>query len=166
MSQTIRPIIEDLFAGTGRSPRVDFSWRMITRRGRPFLLLPGGFKSARTGLNLYSAQRKRAKIWRQILPALFQTPFAGFFERIHCRADASAEIVQFMAQQADIPAERIVPPAIKISEVGARARLVLLLCDESGRPARVIKAGLNAAGRAATDVVGVCHGLFSRRQPL
>ena len=151
MSKTVRPIIEALFTGTSRSQPVNFSWRMISRRGRPFMLLPGGFHSARTGLNLYSAQRRRAKIWRKLLPALFQTPFAGFFEHIHCPSDTSAEIVQFMAQQADLPAERIIPPAIKISEVGSRARLVLLLCDESGRPARVIKAGLNAAGRAATE---------------
>jgi hypothetical protein len=151
MSKNISPIIEALFTGTGGSPRVDFSWRMISRRGRPFLLLPEGFKPARTGLNIYSAQRKRAKIWRKFLPALFRTPLAGFFERVRCQADASAEIVQFMAQQAGIPADRIFSPAIKVSEVGARARLVLLLCDESGRPARVIKAGLNAAGRAATD---------------
>lgn len=151
MSKTVQPIIEALFTGTGRSQPVDFSWRMISRHGRPFLLLPEGFKPARTGLNLYSAQRKRAKILRKILPALFQTPFAGFFERVHCQADASVEIVQFMAQQADIPADRICPPAIMVSEVGSRARVVILLCDESGRPARVIKAGLNAAGRAATD---------------
>lgn len=151
MSKSIRPVIEALFASSGHSTSVDFEWRLIFRRGRPFLLLPAGAKAARTGLSLYSAQRRRAKIWRKILPALFQTPLAGLFERVHFRANASAEIMQFMAQQTGVAPERILPAAIKLSEIGSRSRLVLLLCDESGRPARVIKVGVNAAGRAATE---------------
>ncbi len=35
--------------------------------------------------------------------------------------------------------------------MGSSSRLVLLVCDEGGRPARVIKVGLNLKGRAATD---------------
>ena len=151
MSKAVRPVISELFIGSGHAQPVNLEWRLISRHGRPFLLLPCGLKAARTGLNLYSAQRRRAKIWRQLLPALFQTPLAGFFERIHFQADASAEIMQFMARQAGVPAESIFPAAIKVSEVGSRTRLVLLLSDEGGRPSQVIKAGLNAAGREATD---------------
>jgi hypothetical protein len=151
MSMRIPPIIAALFTGPGRSQPVAFEWRLISRHGRPFLLLPCGLAATRTGLALYSAQRRRAKIWRKILPALLQSPLSRFFEHIRFQADASAEILQFMAQQAGIPAERIHAPAIKLSDVGARSRLVLLLCDEGGRPARVIKAGLNEAGRRATD---------------
>ena len=151
MSKRIPPIIAALFSGPGRSQPMAFEWRLISRHDRPFLLLPCGLAATRTGLCLYSAQRLRAKIWRKILPALLQSPLSRFFEHICFEADASADILQFMAQQSGIPAERICPPAIKLSDVGSRSRLVLLLCDEGGRPARVIKAGLNAAGRLATD---------------
>ena len=151
MSKRIPPIIAALFSGPGRAQPMAFEWRLISRHGRPFLLLPCGLAATRTGLALYSAQRLRAKIWRKILPALLRTPLSRFFEHIRFQADASAEILQFMAQQSGIPAERICPPAIKLSDVGSRSRLVLLLCDEGGRPARVIKAGLNEAGRRATD---------------
>ncbi len=151
MSKSISPVIEALFASSGRSTPVDLEWRLILRRGRPFLLLPAGAKAARMGLNLYSAQQRRAKIWRKLLPVLFQSPVAGLFERVRFQADASAEIIQFMAQQTGIAPERIFPAAIKLSEIGSRFRLVLLLCDESGCPARVIKAGVNDAGRAATE---------------
>jgi len=151
MSKIVSPVIASLFAGEGRSQPVNFEWRLISRRGRPFMLLPVGWRAARTGLNLYSAQRRRAKIWRRILPVLFQPPLSVFFKPVHLRADASAEIMQFMAQQAGLPAEQVFPAAIKLSEVGSRHRLVLLLCDESHRPTRVIKVGVNAAGRAATD---------------
>jgi hypothetical protein len=151
MSKRIHPIIAALFTGPGRSQPVAFEWWLISRHGRPFLLLPRGLAATRTGLCLYSAQRLRAKIYRKIVPTLLQSPLARFFERIQFQADASADILQFMAQQVGIPAERIYPPAIKLSGVDSRCRLVLLLCDESGRPARVIKAGLNEAGRRATD---------------
>ena len=152
MTNNIRIILTALFAGTDHRSTVDFSWRLITRRRRPFLLLPASFQAACTGLNLYSAQRKRAKIWRQFLPAMFQTPLAGLFsERIQIRAELSGEIMQFLAAQVGMEPGRMVAPAIKISEVGDRIRLVLLLRDESGRPARVIKVGLNDAGRRATD---------------
>ena len=151
MNKSVRPILETLFTSNGRSQPVTFAWRLITRHGRPFLLLPCGHAAARTGLNIYSAQRKRAKIWRQFLPWLFQTPLAGVFERIHVQADAASEFMQFLAQQKGVPADRVAPCAIKLSDVGSRSRLVLLLCDEGGRPTRVVKVGLNAAGRAATD---------------
>jgi hypothetical protein len=152
MSKGIPPIIAALFTGQGRAQPVAFEWRLIFRQGRPFMLLPCGLQPARTGLSLYSAQRRRAKIWRRILPQLLQTPLARFFEHVRFQGDASAEILQFMAQQVAMPAGRIFPIAIKLSDVGTRSRLVLLLCDEGGRPARVIKAGLNDAGRAATDL--------------
>ena len=134
MSKTVRPIIEALFTGSGHAQPVTFEWRLICRRGRPFMLLPGGLKAARTGLNLYSAQRRRAKIWRNCLPVLLQTPLAGFLERISFDADGSAEIMQFLAQQAGVPVERVFPAAIKVSEVGDRARVVVLLCDEGAAP--------------------------------
>ena len=151
MSKTVDDTIKVLFASQGKSQPVDFKWRLVRRRGRPFMLLPVDPKMARTGLNLYSAQRWRAKIWRHSLPWMFQTPLAGFFEPSRFQADASAEIIQFMAQQAGVAAERFFPAAIKLSELGSNCRLVLLLCDESGRPSSVIKAGLNPQGRAATD---------------
>jgi hypothetical protein len=151
MSKTVHSIIENLFASPAQTQRVDFEWRLVRRRGRPFLLLPGGLAEARTGLNLYSAQRRRAKILRKVLPVLLQTPLAGFFERIRFQADASSAIIQFMAQQAGVQADRVFLAAVKLSEVGSRSRLALLLCDESGRPTQVIKVGLNPAGREATD---------------
>jgi hypothetical protein len=156
MSKIVHSSIQALFvsqknAGEEKSSPLDFEWRLVRRRGRPFMLLPSSPALVRTGLNLYSAQRRRAKVWRKVLPLLFHTPLAGLFEHVRFRADASAEIIQFMSQQAGVPAEQVFPAAIKLSEAGSQSRLVLLLCDESGRPARVIKAGLNAAGRAATD---------------
>ena len=151
MSKNVHDTIQALFASPGKTQPVHFEWRLVRRRRRPFILLPVDPRLAQTGLNLYSAQRWRAKIWRRSLPWMFQTPLAGLFESIRIEADASAEIVQFMARQAGVAAERVFPAAIKLSEVGPNSRLVLLLCDESGRPACVIKAGLNPDGRKTAE---------------
>ena len=152
MFHVVLPTIETLFAGNGQ-PRqaVRFDWRLIRRNKHPFLLLPTTMTNVRVGLELYSAQRRRAKIWREFLPLLFRTPAAVLFDRISFEADAGSEIMQFLARQAGVPAHRIQASAIKFGGVGQRARLVLLLCDETRRPVSVIKIGLNAAGRAATD---------------
>lgn len=153
MAKTVRSVVETLFASTGpvREPAA-CEWRLVRRQRRPFLLLRPDLRAARTGLVLYSAQRRRARLWRALLPLLLQTPAARWlFERVHFQADAASEFMQFLAQQAGVPAAQAIPAAIKLSEVGLRSRLVLLLCDESGRPARVVKVGLNAEGRAAND---------------
>ncbi len=156
MSKTVYSAIQALLASDTKSQPVKYDWRLIRRRGRPFMLLSSRPALARSGLNLYSAQRRRAKVWRRILPVLFQTPIGSLFELIRFQADGSAEFVQFMAKQAGIPADQVFPAAIKLSETGAHSRLVVLLCDESGRPTRVIKVGLDSAGRAATDREADC----------
>lgn len=146
----VRPLLEILFAGTPGGPAVVFEWRLVTRNGKPFLLLPAEAGAARTGLQLYSAQRWRAKVLRRLVPALFRTPFANFFPALRFEAGTGSAFLQFLARLADVPVERVAIGAVKFSDVGERSRLVLLLCDESGRPAHVVKAGLNAAGREAT----------------
>jgi len=151
--RTVLPTVEALFAGEGR-PRqpLRFDWRLIRRKRQPFLLLPTTMKNVRVGLELYAAQRRRAKIWRALLPLLFKTPAASLFERVHFEADAGSEIVQFLARQSGVPATRMRASAIKFGGVPQlRLRLALLLCDETQRPVSVVKVGLNPAGREVTD---------------
>lgn len=151
MNDTVRPALETLFAGPGGGRPVAFRWRLVARRGRPFLLLPAEARRVPAGLQLYSAQRLRAKIWRRLLPAVFGSPFAGFFPAVRFDADSRSAFLRFLAEQAGVPAEQVAVGSVKFSEFGGRSRVVVLLCDESGRPARVVKAGLNGAGRAATE---------------
>jgi hypothetical protein len=152
MFRTILPNIKTLFSSGGRSRQpVHFNWRLIRRNRWPFLLLPTTAPDVRAGLKLYSAQRRRAKIWRALLPLLFKTPAANLFERVRFEADAGAEIMQFLAQQYGVPAERIQVSAIKFGGVVQQSRIALLLGDETRRPLSVVKVGLNSAGREATD---------------
>jgi len=153
MFQNFLPTITALFAGEGvpREP-VKFSWRLIRRRGRPFLLLPDATADVSVDLELYSAQRPLAQLWTAVIPWLFQTPARNFFGIVKVEADASSGLMQFLALQSGIPAGQLRSPAIKFGGVSKKtSRLVLLLCDATGHPIRVIKMGLNPEGRAVTE---------------
>ena len=153
MSKSIQPVIAKLFLNGGPQGRsVDFAWRLIRRRRRPFLLLPVSAMDVRVSLELYSAQRKRAKIWRALLPLLFNTPAASIFQRVNLPVDEGSEIIRFLSQQSGVPVDHLRAPAIKFGGMERqKSRLVLLACDQTQRPVKVIKLGLDAEGRAATE---------------
>jgi len=175
MFQNVLPAITALFAGAQPCQEpVRFSWRLVRRTKRPFLLLPEKSGSFSDGFELYSAQRPLARVWRSLAPVILRTPLARFFGRIAIEADADADFMRFLAEQASLSVGQMPPPAIKFGGVaGKTLRLVLLLCDAGGHPIRVIKVGLNPAARAATereadllsrlpkDVIG-CTGITGR----
>jgi len=153
MPKTVHAVLAQLFTDEKPpGPSRDFSWRLIQRRRRPFLLLPTTAMSPRVSLTLYSAQRRRAKIWRAAMPWLLNTPAAMAFHRIHFRAGDNSRIIRFLSDQSGVPVDQLCAPAIKFGGLASnRSRLVLLICDLTNRPLKVIKLGLDAAGRAATD---------------
>ncbi len=153
MIRSVKPTIAGLFSGGATPARpVDFAWRLIRRRQRPFLLLPAGMHNSRLGLALYSAQRRPAKIWRAAMPYLLGTPAATVFQRINFRGDADSEIGRFLAEQSGVAADQLRAPAIKIGGTeDGNLRVVLLVCDQTNRPVKVIKVGLNAGGRETTE---------------
>lgn len=153
MAKSIQPILEELFAvGNPGDRRLDFSWRLIRRKGRPFLLLPNSSADRSVSLELYSAQRRRAKVWRALLPLALHTPASVLFQKITFQADAGSDLVNFLSVQSGVPLEQLQAPAIKFGGLESqKSRLVLLLRDQTHRPVKVIKLGLNAEGRAATE---------------
>ncbi len=153
MAKSIQPLLEMLFRAEQPSGnRLTFHWRLIRRHGRPLLLAPENSMDLRLSLELYSAQRRRAKIWRGALPKILRSPAASLFQRVTFQADMGSEIVRFLAAQSGVPAKQLRAPAIKFGGVGEKKmRLALLVCDQTDRPAKVIKVGLNPLGRAATE---------------
>lgn len=145
--------ITSLFAGADQQPEpVNFSWRLIRRKNKPFLLLPEHSDRAADNLELYSAQRPLAKLSRSLLPLLLRTPAGKLFDRVTITADAQSAFMRFLAEQSGVSAGQMQTPAIKFGGVeGKTSRLVLLLRDAGGHPIRVIKVGLNPPGRAATE---------------
>lgn len=153
MAKAIQPLLETLFqTDKPKGKTIVFQWRLIRRQGRPMLLLPEDGMDSSVALELYSAQRPLAKLWRAALPTMIHSPAATFFQRIRFEADIHSEFVRFLAAQSGVPAEQLRSPAIKFGSFGEKKiRLVLLACDQTDRPAIVIKVGLNAEGRQATE---------------
>src|SRR5208282_4485635 len=100
MSKNVLPAITALFAGAKpcREP-VNLSWRLVRRKKRPFLLLPET-SGASDSLELYSAQRPLARLWRSLAPLLLWTPLSKLFGRVAIEADADLDFMQFLARQA------------------------------------------------------------------
>jgi len=153
MNNTVRPAIAKLFlAEKSPGPGRDFTWRLIRRQHRPFLLLPTATLSTRVSLKLYSAQRLQAKIWRSLLPLLLKTPAAVIFQRLTYPANENSDLMRFLSEQTDVPFGQLPAPAIKFGGTERQqSRLVLLVGDQTNRPLKIIKLGLDAAGRATTD---------------
>jgi hypothetical protein len=153
MLKIATPAIKAMFAGgePQREP-VNFSWRLLTRKKVPFLLMPENSGDPSFGMELYSAQRPLAKLWRLLIPFMLQTPAAKVFHRIAIQVDAASELMQFLARQSGVPAREMQTPAIKFGYIAGKiSRLVVLLCDVSGRPIRIVKVGLDPEGRAVTE---------------
>jgi hypothetical protein len=148
MFDDLAPFLRILFSNEGplRQP-IEFEWRLIRRKGRPFLLLPVSASEPHVALELYSAQRLHAKIKRALLPLFLKTPAASLLPRVRIQADATSELIQFMSRQSGVPAAQLRAPAIKVGGIGMRkARFVMLLCDTANRPVKVLKVGLNPRG--------------------
>ena len=175
MFKNVLPAITALFAGEQpcREP-VRFSWRLVRRKKRPFLLLPEKSGSFSNSFELYSAHRPLARLWRSLAPLILRTPLSKFLGRVAIEADADSDFTQFLAQQSGLLTGQLSAPAIKFGGVvGKTLRLVLLLHDAGGHPIRVVKVGLNPAACAATereadllsrlpkDVIG-CTGITGR----
>ena len=154
MPRSVYPVIARLF-GNVRSPGKanEFIWRLIQRRRRPFLMLPATSLSTRVSLSLYSAQRRRAKIWRAFLPFVLRSPLAMVFHQIRFSVNENSDIVRFLSEQSGVAVQDLPTPAIKFGGGvgGQKSRLVILACDQTKRPVKVIKLGLDAVGRADTD---------------
>jgi hypothetical protein len=145
------PLLKSVFTGAGEIRRpVTFEWRLIRRHQWPFLLLPVTLEAG-AALKLYSPQRPHVKFALSLFPLLFKTPVAGLFERVRFRADADAEFIRFLMRQTGGEWSQFSTPVIKFGGTGDKSRIVLLVCDETQRPASVIKVGLGPSGRAATD---------------
>ncbi len=148
MFDDITPFLKILFSKEVPSGRmVEFEWWLIRRKGRPFLLLPITSAESHVALELYSAQRRRAKIMRALLPLFLKTPAAFLLPRVRIQVDTASELIQFMARQSGVPVERLRAPAIKVGGTAAhKVRFVMMLCDGANRPVKVVKAGLNPRG--------------------
>ena len=74
------------------------------------------------------------------------------FQRLTYPANENSDLMRFLSEQTGVPFGQLPAPAIKFGGTEAQqSRLVLLVGDQTNRPLKIIKLGLDAAGRATTD---------------
>jgi hypothetical protein len=154
MSKNFLPAICSLFPES-KSPRqsVRLSWRLVRRKGRPFLMAPEKSRSAADSLMLYSAHRPLGKLWRSLVALILSTPpLPKFLDEVAIEADTASEFMQFLALQSGIAASQLPSPAIQFpGDPAKKMQLVLLLFDAGGQPIRVVKVGLDSACRGTVE---------------
>ena len=151
--QNLSRAITLLFSGENdsRNP-VRLTWRVIQRKGSPFLLLPKSAAAARAGLNLYSAQRTSARIARSVLGMVFRTPAAAAIPKLTVLGDTSSELLSFLDERPGVFDLPFCPPAIMLGPRSDETqRFVMLAFDAFQKPVRVIKAAISPQSRVIIE---------------
>jgi hypothetical protein len=143
-----------------------FQWRMIRRKGRPFILVPQQAQAARAGLGLYSAQRPAARIAHALLRSPFGFPFLSLLQHVRIDADEASEMMAFIRDQSEVPFSQLQAPAIMFSCRSAEKRgFVILTRDGAGQNARVIKFGLRPSGHVLVEREADVISQLAQRSP-
>lgn len=132
-------------AATG--PQKVLRSRVLNRGGRPFLLLPTRPRCAVAALELYPAQTWRARLARRLLAGAVTLRLPLGLPSVLLEVPRDDSLARFLAAQAG---------AEEVSEVAVLAgnpatpgrRFILLVFNEAGAPAAVLKVGVDPEARA------------------
>jgi hypothetical protein len=136
---------ETLFPAASDNGRVmRLRLRLLRRHGQPLLLVPEGGRAARTALNLYPAQTRKARLARGVLRALASFGVLPGAETCELRLAADAPFVQFVCPPSSGPEAISLAVLLGNPNVAGR-RFLLLVFGGTGHPMRVIKLGTDVA---------------------
>lgn len=125
-----------------------FRLRLLRRWGQPLLLLPQYSRCARTGLDLYSAQTRKARLVQSVLRIGLRVGIAPGLEPVTVHVDANAPLVRFLAHNE--PTELLNFALLLGNPNAPGRRFIFLVMDRAGRPLRVAKTGTN---RVAVELI-------------
>ncbi len=144
---------EELFTAPvepGRGVRVEM--RLLRRRGRPFLLLPGQPRLAAATMDLYPAQTNRARAARTLARWLFRASLPLGTERVSLAVSPADPFVTFLSSMLGKPIRGLPALGLLAGNPGsAGQRFLLLVFDAHQKPVAVVKAGLSAQARGLIE---------------
>ena len=123
--------------------------RSISRKGRPFLVVPTNARLASASLELYPAQTPAARLAKSFLSLAFKFKLPIKSATISLSVAKDIPFSQFLSQAASTQTFPRFALLAGNPNAGGR-RFVLLLFDEKDEPLAVVKAGL---GDAATRLI-------------
>jgi hypothetical protein len=140
---------EGLFTASAEAAQgVRVGMRLLRRRGRPFLLLPGQARPAAATLELYPAQTRRARSARTLLRWLCRASLPLGAGKVSLAVSPADPFVKFLASLTAEPAQGL--PTLGIlagNPMSEGQRLLLLVFDAQQRPVAVVKAGVSEQAR-------------------
>lgn len=135
---------QNLFPGAPENgPVVRLRLRLLRRHGQPLLLVPERGDAARTALNLYPAQTRKARLARGVLRALAGCGVLPGAEICELQLAADAPFVRFLCPPGSRPETISLAVLLGNPNVAGR-RFLVLVFDGAGHPVRVIKVGTDA----------------------
>lgn len=141
-------LLSSLFAPGTAGRSVQLKWTLMTRRGRPLLLLPRSLRGACQAMELYAAQRPLARIVRSVLPFVSQLLPGRLLPRVGIQSNTTSELLPFLSREAGVVPEHLLPPAILWgNQTADRQRFVVLVFNAQTRPVAVVKCGLTVEAR-------------------
>ena len=124
----------------GRAGPLEF--RLVCKRGEPLLLLPLQSRAASRALALYPAQTRAARIARSLLAITLRLGLTAGTKPARVFVDAQSPFARFLSGLASTPEAPCFAMLLGNPRVQGR-RFVLLVFDGSGRPERMVKAGVS-----------------------
>jgi len=140
--------LTSLFTGNAQSDRgFEVSLRVLSRAGRPFLLLPREPREAVATLALYAPQTTRAQVARAVLrwPIRFSSPWPG--QTINFELLLDSPFVQFLSSLPGVAASE--PPRFGIlagNPASPGQRFLLICFNAEHQPVAVVKVALTQRG--------------------
>jgi hypothetical protein len=122
--------------------------RLVRKRGRPLLLLPGQKSAAVTALSLYPAQSRKAQAAKTVLRWSLKSglPFAG--EKVSLPISPDDAFARVLASVAGVGEGRVPLFAILAGNPASEGqRFLVLVFDERQRAVAVVKIGLSEAAQ-------------------
>lgn len=116
-------------------------FRLVSKRGEPLLLLPPQRRAASRAMALYPAQTRAARIARRLLAITLRLGFTAGTKPAHVFVDAQSPFSRFLSGRAATSEVPCFAMLLGNPRVPGR-RFVLLAFDDSGRPERIVKAGV------------------------
>jgi hypothetical protein len=146
---TARDFWEELFPdkdAQGQGVRTEM--RLLRKRGRPFLLLPGASGPAAECLSLYPAQTGRARLARKLMCWALRSSLPFGAQKVAVEIPPSHPWVEFLSGHANGPKGTVPTFGVLAGNPASEGqRFLILLFDEQGRPVVVVKAGFGVSAR-------------------
>jgi hypothetical protein len=141
-----------LFPARDAADGVRVEMRVVSKRGRPFLLLPCERRAAVAALSLYPAQTPRARAARTALSWLVRAAVPLGTKKVGFVVSPDDAFVQFLGSLADEPKRGLPTLGILAGNPASDGqRFLVLVFDASQTPVAVVKAGLSARAKSLVE---------------